>query len=49
MRVVPLIATVVVAAVGTESTSSLRYTSTYVKRAGQWRMLALQMQQRAAP
>jgi len=26
---------------------SLRYTSTYVKRQGQWRMLALQMQQRA--
>jgi ketosteroid isomerase-like protein len=29
------------------SLSSLRYTSTYVKRQGQWRMLALQMQQRA--
>jgi hypothetical protein len=27
--------------------SSLRYTSTYVKRNGQWRMLALQMQQRS--
>ena len=26
---------------------SLRYTSTYVKRQGRWRMLALQMQQRA--
>lgn len=31
-----------------ESLSSLRYTSTYVKRQGQWRMLALQMQKRAA-
>jgi len=31
-----------------ESASSLRYTSTYVKRQGQWRMLALQMQQRAS-
>jgi ketosteroid isomerase-like protein len=31
-----------------ESTSSLRYTSAYVKRQGQWRMLALQMQQRAS-
>jgi ketosteroid isomerase-like protein len=30
-----------------ESVQSLRYTSTYVKRQGQWRMLALQMQQRA--
>ena len=30
-----------------ESTSTLRYTSTYVKRRGHWRMLALQMQQRA--
>ena len=28
------------------SVSILRYTSTYVKRQGQWRMLALQMQQR---
>jgi hypothetical protein len=27
--------------------SSLRYTATYVKRNGQWRMLALQMQQRS--
>ena len=27
--------------------SSLRYTSTYVKRQGQWRMLALQMQPRS--
>jgi len=30
-----------------ESTSRLRYTATYVSREGQWRMLALQMQQRA--
>jgi ketosteroid isomerase-like protein len=30
-----------------ESAQNLRYTSTYVKRQGQWRMLALQMQQRA--
>lgn len=30
-----------------ETVSSLRYTSTYVKRNGQWRMLALHMQQRA--
>ena len=30
-----------------ESTSTLRYTSTYVSRQGQWRFLALQMQQRA--
>ena len=30
-----------------ESVSTLRYTSTYVKRQGEWRMLALQMQQRA--
>jgi putative membrane protein len=29
-----------------ETVSSLRYTSTYVKRHGQWRMLALQMQKR---
>lgn len=29
-----------------DSVSSLRYTSTYVKRQGQWRMLALQMQKR---
>jgi len=32
----------------TESRSSLRYTSTYVNRQGQWRMLALQMQKRAS-
>jgi ketosteroid isomerase-like protein len=31
-----------------ESVSSLRYTSTYVNRHGQWRMLALQMQKRAS-
>ena len=31
-----------------ESVSTLRYTSTYVNREGQWRMLALQMQSRAA-
>jgi hypothetical protein len=31
-----------------ESTSSLRYTCAYVKRQNQWRMLALQMQQRAS-
>ena len=31
-----------------ESASSLRYTSTYVKRHGEWRMLALQMQERAS-
>lgn len=31
---------------GAESISSLRYTSTYVNRDGQWRMLALQMQPR---
>jgi ketosteroid isomerase-like protein len=31
-----------------ESVSSLRYTSTYVKRQGQWRMIALQMQQRSS-
>ncbi len=30
-----------------ESMENLRYTSTYVKREGQWRMLALQMQPRA--
>jgi hypothetical protein len=30
-----------------ESTSTLRYTATYINREGQWRMLALQMQQRA--
>jgi hypothetical protein len=30
-----------------ESVSTLRYTSTYVNRQGEWRMLALQMQQRA--
>jgi hypothetical protein len=31
-----------------ESLSSLRSTSTCVKRQGQWRMLALQMQERAS-
>jgi hypothetical protein len=31
-----------------ESLSSLRYTSTYVNRQGQWRMLALQIQKRAS-
>jgi ketosteroid isomerase-like protein len=30
------------------SVSSFRYTSTYVKRQGQWRMIALQMQQRSS-
>lgn len=30
-----------------ESVSVLRYTSTYVSREGQWRMLALQMQARS--
>ena len=30
-----------------ETVQNLRYTSTYVKRQGQWRLLALQMQQRA--
>jgi ketosteroid isomerase-like protein len=30
-----------------DSAQALRYTSTYVRRQGQWRMLALQMQQRA--
>jgi hypothetical protein len=30
-----------------ESTSTLRYTATYIDREGQWRLLALQMQQRA--
>jgi hypothetical protein len=30
-----------------ESISTLRYTATYVSRQGQWRLLALQMQQRA--
>jgi ketosteroid isomerase-like protein len=30
-----------------DALQSLRYTSTYMKRQGQWRMLALQMQQRA--
>ena len=30
-----------------EAVQDLRYTATYVKRQGQWRMLALQMQQRA--
>ena len=32
---------------GTERVSTLRYTSTYVKREGDWRLLALQMQARA--
>ncbi|MBL0290101.1 MAG: nuclear transport factor 2 family protein [Betaproteobacteria bacterium] len=31
-----------------ESTATLRYTATYVNRQGQWRLLALQMQQRAS-
>jgi hypothetical protein len=31
-----------------DSISVLRYTSTYIKRKGQWRMLALQMQPRAS-
>jgi len=31
-----------------DSLSSLRYTSTCVKRRGQWRMLALQKQKRAS-
>jgi ketosteroid isomerase-like protein len=31
-----------------ESISTLRYTATYVSRQGQWRLLALQMQQRAS-
>jgi ketosteroid isomerase-like protein len=30
-----------------EAVQTLRYTSVYVKRQGRWRMLALQMQQRA--
>jgi len=30
-----------------DTVQNLRYTSTYVNRQGQWRMLALQMQQRA--
>jgi len=33
---------------GSETVSSLRYMSTYVNRGGQWRMLALQMQQRVS-
>lgn len=33
---------------GAETVTSLRYTSTYVNRHGQWRMLALQMQRRSA-
>lgn len=33
---------------GQEIASNLRYTATYVKRDGQWRMLTLQMQPRAA-
>ena len=32
---------------GPDAVSSLRYTSAYVKRDGEWRMLTLQMQQRA--
>jgi ketosteroid isomerase-like protein len=32
---------------GTESVSSLRYTSVYARRDDGWRMLALQMQPRA--
>jgi steroid delta-isomerase-like uncharacterized protein len=32
---------------GTERVSTLRYTSTYVRREGDWRLLALQMQARA--
>jgi len=32
---------------GPETVSTLRYTSTFVNRDGQWRMLALQMQDRA--
>ena len=32
---------------GAQRMSSLRYTTTYIKRGGQWRMLTLQMQQRA--
>lgn len=31
-----------------DTVSTLRYTSTFVRRDGAWRMLALQMQQRAA-
>ncbi len=34
-------------AAGQESETALRYTATYVRREGSWRMLALQMQQRA--
>src|SRR6056297_2628869 len=30
-----------------ETVSTLRYTSTYVRRGGAWRLVALQMQQRA--
>jgi len=33
---------------GGETVSSLRYTSTWVERGGEWRLLALQMQGRAA-
>ena len=33
---------------GSETVTSLRYMSTYVNRDGQWRMLALQMQQRVS-
>ena len=32
---------------GPDAVSSVRYTSAYVKRDGEWRMLTLQMQQRA--
>ena len=35
------------AAEGGEAVSTLRYTSTYVRRGGRWRMLALQMVPRA--
>jgi ketosteroid isomerase-like protein len=34
-------------AAGQESESALRYTAAYVRREGSWRMLDLQMQQRA--
>jgi hypothetical protein len=33
---------------GEESVSTLRYTATYVNREGHWRMLAVQLQKRAA-
>ncbi len=32
---------------GSETLSSLRYTSTFINRDGPWRMLALQMQRRS--